>query len=276
VTWVLNGGKVLKEVTTTVPGTGGAKVPTQEELWESFKTAGGITTLGTLEEIKAATTGRVHNDPNTPCGCRTICGKLTSAVLQTVFAKAEWKWLMTHVMNTQNAQTDAGAVALTDDLSLAEWRYAVAAFFLQSQHETYPKSANFATAGQPSAWGAAYQAANGGSGTNTETKTEWVEVELPTKITGSPYTIPTPTKDGDTFIGWYDNDKANGTALTILPVDYDGTVYAIWKSMGTSTDVENVWSALDTNAPMYDILGRKVDATYRGIIIQNGNKYLLR
>jgi uncharacterized repeat protein (TIGR02543 family) len=161
-------------------------------------------------------------------------------------------------------------------LSLAEWRYAVAAFFLQSQHETYPKSANFATAGQPSAWGPSYQAANGGAGTDTETKTEWVEVELPTKITGSPYTIPTPTKDGDTFIGWYDNDKATGTALTVLPVDYDGTVYAIWKSMGTSTDLENVRPALDTNAPMYDILGRQVDTSYRGIIIQNGNKYLLR
>ena len=276
VTWVLNGGKVLKEVTTTVPGTSGVKVPTQEELWESFKTVGGMTTLGTLEEIKTATAGRVHSDPNTPCACRTICGKLTATVLQTVFAKAEWKWLMTYVMNTQNAQTDAGAVALTEDLSLAEWRYAVAAFFLQSQHETYPKSANFATAGQPSAWGASYQAANGGAGTDTETKTEWVEVELPTKITGSPYTIPTPTKDGDTFVGWYDNAKGTGAALTVLPVDYDGTVYAIWKSMGTSTDVENVRPALDVNAPMYDVLGRQVDKTYRGIIIQNGNKYLLR
>ena len=276
VTWVLNGGKVLKEVTTTVPGTSGVTVPTQEVLWENFKTAGGITTLGTLAEIKEAGAGKAHNDPSNPCACRTICGKLTATVLQAIFAKAEWKWLMTYVMNTQNAQTDAGAVALTEDLSLAEWRYAVAAFFLQAQHEAYPKSANFATAGQPSAWGPAYQAANGGAGTDTETKTEWVEVELPSKITGAPYEIPTPVKDGDEFIGWYDNEKGTGTSLTILPVDYDGTVYAIWKSMGTSTSVENVRPELNTNEPMYDILGRRVDATYRGIIIQNGNKYLLR
>jgi hypothetical protein len=33
---------------------------------------------------------------------------------------------------------------------------------------------------------------------------------------------------------------------------------------------------LDVNAPMYDIMGRQVDETYRGIIIQNSNKYLLR
>ena len=104
---------------------------------------------------------------------------------------------------------------------------------------------------------------------------EWVEVELPTTITAA-YTIPTPVKDNDEFIGWYDNNNGTGTALTVLPVGYKGTVYAIWKSMNTSTDVENIRPALDVNAPMYDVLGRQVDTTYRGIIIQNGNKYLLR
>ena len=99
---------------------------------------------------------------------------------------------------------------------------------------------------------------------------------MPSKITGAPYTIPTPEKEGDTFIGWYDNNAGTGTALTVLPVGYDGTVYAIWKS-NTATAVENVVRpTLDINAPMYDLLGRQVDATYRGIIIQNGNKYLLR
>jgi hypothetical protein len=46
--------------------------------------------------------------------------------------------------------------------------------------------------------------------------------------------------------------------------------------MGTSTSVENVRPALDIHAPMYDIMGRQVDENYRGIIIQNGNKFLLR
>ena len=94
--------------------------------------------------------------------------------------------------------------------------------------------------------------------------------------TGSAYTIPTPVKDGDTFIGWYENNNATGAALTVLPVGYKGTVYAIWKSMNVGTSLENVRPALDINAPMYDVLGRQVDATYRGIIIQNGHKYLLR
>lgn len=33
---------------------------------------------------------------------------------------------------------------------------------------------------------------------------------------------------------------------------------------------------LDMNAPMYDILGRQVSASYKGIVIQNGQKYLLK
>jgi uncharacterized repeat protein (TIGR02543 family) len=99
---------------------------------------------------------------------------------------------------------------------------------------------------------------------------------LPSKITAA-YEIPTPVKDGDEFIGWYDTNDNTGTKLTVLPVGYDGTVYAIWKSMLTPTSVENVARpVLDINAPMYDIMGRQVDATYRGVIIQNGHKYLLR
>ena len=264
VEWVLNGGKVVKEVTTTTPGTD-VKVPTQEELWASYKTAAGLTTLGTLEEIKAKGEGQPHTSGDTPCGCRIICGKLTAAEVQTVFGKAEWKWLQTYIMSVQSD--------LTDDLTTAAWRYAIAAFFLQSEHTSWPASANFAEAGKPEKWGPAYQKANGA--TEGTTTTTLVEVELPKWITGSPYTIPTPVKDGDTFVGWYENNQGTGNALTVLPVGYKGTVYAIWQS-NVGTGVENVRPALDLDAPMYDVLGRQVDATYRGIIIQNGNKYLLR
>ena len=265
VEWVLNGGKVVKEVTTTVPGNE-VKVPTQEELWASYKTAAGLTTLGTLAEITTAGEGQPHNSGDTPCACRIICAKLTAAEVQAAFGKAEWKWLQTYIMSVQTE--------LTDDLTAAVWRYAIAAFFLQSQHSAWPASADFSEAGKPEKWGPAYQKANGA--TEGTTTTTLVEVELPKWITGSAYTIPTPVKDGDTFIGWYENNNATGAALTVLPVGYKGTVYAIWKSMNVGTSLENVRPALNVDAPMYDVLGRQVDATYRGIIIQNGHKYILR
>ena len=265
VTWVLNGGKVVKEVTTTTPGKEVA-VPTQEKLWESYKAAAGLTTLGTLEEIKTTAGTNPHNDANAPCACRVICAKLTSDMVAAAFGKAEWKWLQTYIMGVQTT--------LTDDLTAAAWRYAIAAFFVQSEHNVWPATANFAEAGKPEKWGPAYQKANGA--TEGETTTELVEVELPSKITAA-QEIPTPVKDNDEFIGWYDTNDNTGTKLTVLPVGYDGTVYAIWKSMLTSTNVEQVVRpALDLDAPMYDVMGRQVDASYRGIIIQNGNKYLLR
>ena len=278
VEWVLNGGKVVKEVTTTTPGTT-VKVPTQEELWTSFKTAAELTTLGTLAEIEN--------------NISTICTPLKLTNLQTAFGKAEWAWLKAYIMEAQNAQkgnpvpdnfTAAGVqrtvpeltteLAPENDANAANWRFAVAAFFLQSQSKTWPATADFSTAGKPEAWGSAYQKAHGA--TEGETTTTLVEVELPKWITGAAYTIPAPRKDNDTFVGWYENNNGTGEKLTVLPVNYKGTVYAIWKSMVTITDVENVRTALDVNAPMYDVLGRQVDATYRGIIIQNGNKYLLR
>jgi hypothetical protein len=42
-----------------------------------------------------------------------------------------------------------------------------------------------------------------------------------------------------------------------------------------ATGVENVTVELNINAPMYDVLGRQVDKTYSGIVIQNGQAFLI-
>lgn len=223
VVWVLNGGKVLEEV--TIPGNT-VNVPTQEELWASFKTAAGLTTLGTLAEITEAGAGKPHNEQDNPCACRIICAKLLDANVNAVFALPEWAWLKAYIMTVQSGLPEASSAA---------WRYAIAAFFLQSEHSAWPASADFSEAGKPEAWGDAYQKAHGA----TDSTTEWREVTLPSAIVGEPYTIPTPVKDGDVFVGWYENNNGTGTALTVLPVGYEGTVYAIWQS-DVSTDTENI------------------------------------
>ena len=71
-------------------------------------------------------------------------------------------------------------------------------------------------------------------------------------------------KDGMAIITVTTEDGGFQDFLTI----YAG-VYASVEELKTVT-------GLDLNAPMYDVLGRQVDNTYRGIIIQNGNKYLLK
>ena len=57
-----------------------------------------------------------------------------------------------------------------------------------------------------------------------------VDGTLPSKIEGSAYTLPTPTKAGYLFRGWYANAEGTGTALTTLEPGYKGTVYALWQS----------------------------------------------
>ena len=137
-----------------------ASVPTQEELWANYKTAAGLSGLGTLSEIATQTTP-----------CKVICTKLTATEVQKAFSNASWTWLKDYIAKVQNAQK-GNAVAtstvpeLTEDLTAATWRYAIAAFFLQTQYTAWPYSADFTSAGQPSAWGPAYLGEDTGSGDN--------------------------------------------------------------------------------------------------------------
>ncbi len=43
-----------------------------------------------------------------------------------------------------------------------------------------------------------------------------------------------------------------------------------------ATDIENISVQDDANAPIYNVLGQRVDENYKGIIIKNGKKYLVR
>ena len=137
-----------------------ATVPTQEELWASYKTAAGLSGLGTLSEIASQATP-----------CKVICTKLTATEVQKAFSNSSWTWMKDYIAEVQNAQKGNAVAAstvpeLTEDLTAAAWRYSIAAFFLQTQYTAWPYSADFTTAGQPSAWGPAYLGEETGSGDN--------------------------------------------------------------------------------------------------------------
>lgn len=128
-----------------------ATTPTSNEaLWAAFKVDADITVLGTLAEIEAAGEGKPHDDNANPCSCRKIAGQLTDDKMRTIYANNSWKWLFDYI---KTIQTGLSTDLTLDDTEAQAWRYAVAAFFLQSKHETYPVSADFSTAGLPTAWG---------------------------------------------------------------------------------------------------------------------------
>jgi hypothetical protein len=74
-----------------------------------------------------------------------------------------------------------------------------------------------------------------------------------------------------------------GIQIVSLPKEENVTLVPAKKALtvvvgNEGTSVENIGTEamLDINAPMYDILGRQVDKSYRGIVIQNGHTFLLK
>ena len=68
---------------------------------------------------------------------------------------------------------------------------------------------------------------------------------------------------------------AAGTAnITVTTVDGNFTATCVVTVTELQSGVLNI-QVLDINAPMYDVLGRQVDKTYRGIVIQNGQAFLI-
>lgn len=75
----------------------------------------------------------------------------------------------------------------------------------------------------------------------------------------------------------------NGMYIFSLPRTDNTTIIPARKALtvsknGTGTHVGEVAAPaqLDMNAPMFDVLGRQVVNTYKGIVIQNGHKFLLK
>ena len=167
------------------------------DMWAAFSTDAGIS-VGTYDELKA------QADPLT-----TICGKLLDANVNAVMAIEKWNWLTEYVMNFQNGE--AGATALTAGASSAGWRYALAAFFMETKRASWPVSADFAVAGTPEAFIPAWKHAFANP---TEPTAEWV--------------LNAPYLEGKTFDGWYAAADFSGDKVTKIDATTTGTLYAKW------------------------------------------------
>ena len=226
------------------------EAPTQEELWANFNSAAGFG-LGELNTISKV---------------NTIAGRATAANLTAVFALPEWQWLKEYIMTVQNAQkgntisgslkpdgTERTVLGLKEDIALSSdntdaWRFAVGAFFLQTQYTTgWPGSADFSESGKPEAWGSAYQAAfnlNGvvtGSGVYQH---------------GATATLTATPNEGYHFVQWSDGNTDNPRTMTIisditLSAKFAINVYSVrfldWN--GTEIKVESVEYQSAATAP---------------------------
>ena len=171
----------------------GGHVSENKLLWEDFqKTKLGRSTLVPIENALT-----VINE----VGGKAIYDHLSDPV-------GEYKWLGDYLWNKASG-IEQGLDAY------ARWGIWLNTFLNCTTYTVNDITLDFTEAGKYDSW----------KGWATEEIRK--KVTLPNQIT-SPYTIPTPEKEGATFQGWYDNPNGTGTALTTLPAGYEGTVYAIW------------------------------------------------
>ncbi len=235
-----NEGTATPDITWVLNGgTVSVPVPTNAELWEAFKpyynTYYGLSRAD--QPIDKVST-------------------FANAYMQDIMTntKSEYKWLGDYIHVTAALQY----YTLENE---SAWRWAVHAFFNCSPANSLAVSApDFTTAGQPSEWGFDYQFAHGG-------------VVLPSSVTES-YTLPTPTKEGATFLGWYDNPQFSGSPLTTIPADWKGTLYARWEDTPTGIGTTET---MNGGMRIYDMTGHYVGTDLQEVgkgvfIVVQGNK----
>ena len=186
------------------------KVPTNAELWEAFKPY--------YNEYYG-----LNRADQTIENAATFAATYMQKIM-TDEASA-YKWLGDYI---QSVATAAGKPLSTDMAAVNEsgWRWSVWAFLNACEGKNGSSGIDFTEAGKPENCGPAYQAAH--------------EVVLPTEPVDAPYTLPTPVKEGYTFVGWYDNAEGTGEAYTVIPAGWAGTLYAIWVEIYTITvEAEN-------------------------------------
>ena len=212
ITWVLNGGKVL-----------GGEVPSNEELWTAFMDGFNAYYTGYSNEsgtFKSRTTRPITEVLEFTW---TNIGALGLDFMTD--SKSPWKWLGDYILSVAATQ----GITISSD---SEWRQQFYAFFnctnvsKKADGTVVGSTIDFSQAGKPEAWGDAYRVAYGLTG------------DLPTKVTET-FVLPIPVKDGYVFVGWFDNPEGTGTAITSIPAGWYGTLYAIWKTNGT-TDVDHL------------------------------------
>ena len=240
INWVLNGGELPV-----------VEIPTNEELWQMFKTD---FDAFHAERIPGYISG--SDLPTTSILEYTWPSNLNEAIgMDFMNEHPNWLWLKDYI------QSVAGTIS-----DLRQWRFNLYAFFNATDQVAYANGSvitwaecgNFTTAGQPTAWGPAYQAAKGA-------------ITLPNFVT-TEYTLPTNLTHpkGYPFQGWWDNASFSGSQLYTIPAYWKGTLYANWKQ--PSTDIENI---IDTTQPMqiFDLMGRRISTS---IELLQGNIFIIK
>ncbi len=176
-----------------------------------------------------------------PLGAPNIASGLTSCAILNSNAE-KWGWLKTYIIAVTDAQIALNPTPMptklnsTDDATSAAWRYAVGAFFVDGQRAAWPVSASFEAAGQLDAFMPEWK--HGFAGPTTYDGTEDI-------------VLPIPYKEGDSFLGWYDNAAFEGEKITTIEAGTEGDI-TLYASFGvyipTCAEVADLGVGVETKA----------------------------
>lgn len=177
---------------------------------------------------------RAHQEPETAQKVATFANAKMMEIMQD--ANAGWKWLGDYCLGVAEAQNQTMS-------SESEWRWGMGAFWSNTAQNVVT-NIDFTEAGKDENWLPACQS-----------------IALPASVEAE-FTLPAAYKEGVEFGGWYDNAEFSGEALTFIPANYAGTLYAKWNS--PATNIEN--TAVDAKVV-------KLIENGKLIIIRNGVRY---
>lgn len=176
----------------------------KKDMFNDFMADAGVTDHPSYDEYYAMTDR---------LGSPGVCAKLTN--VDPAFAMTEkWGWLKQYIVDVTAAQLATSptppptALAVTDANSAA-WRYAVGAFFMDTQRASWPVSADFSVAGSYEAY-----------------KSAWKHAYANPTTVDAEFVLNEPYKDGWTFMGWFTEPDGKGTKVTSINIDTQGTLYA--------------------------------------------------
>ena len=211
----------------TGSGSTDGTVPTNAELWEAFKpyynTFYGLSRADQPIENVATFAASYMQDIMTA-------------------ASSEYKWLGDYILKVAQEQ---GYTVDTEAL----WRWHADSFFNCRQRTSWPKTADFSTAGQPSAWGSAYLAAHGAS-------------NLPARA-ASETDIHEGEDSGNVYIEG-GTIKINTSGIAAKGIKADGSIYVYDGTIDITTSGKGKWDSTDMETKAASCLNSDANTVISG------------
>lgn len=189
------------------------QVPTNEELWEDFKTY--------FQEYYGVTRA---DAPITDVASFWCSGIDSDANILTN-TDSKYKWLGDYI-----AQVSAADGRSVDYETM--WRHSLSSFFNCNKRESFPITADFTEAGKPENWGSYYLAAHSGNA-NMENGYEYVDLGLSVKWAICNVGASKPEEYGDYFAWGETQPKStydlstykwcNGSSATLTKYNYSSS-----------------------------------------------------